>query len=36
LPPADESVKPGETSPLPSLKSFSAIHDAQDSRSHDI
>lgn len=36
LPPAGESVKPGETSPLPSLKSFSAAHDPQDSKSHDI
>ncbi|CAJ2645587.1 unnamed protein product [Trifolium pratense] len=36
LPPAEESVKPGETSPLPSLKSFSAIHDAPNSQSHEI
>ncbi|TKY65326.1 Chromatin assembly factor 1 subunit FAS1 [Spatholobus suberectus] len=31
LPPAGESVKPGETSPLPSLKSSSAIDEQQQS-----
>lgn len=36
LPPGGESGKPCETSPQPSLKSYSAIHDPQDSRSHEI